>query len=187
MYVLLGDSLSVGSFPFLHERRPDGVLFAEVGRSIGWMESQVEGVIDAHPDVVLVMGGANDLPGADAATVLKRLKNLAGLLIDAGAPNVVVATLPPEKTVNGPKVVELNQGLRAWRAPARIRVADVGGSVSEDDLGPDGLHPGTNGYRAIGAAWANVLEGKDVGSGRGGSVVVAAALAIAGVAFLRRR
>lgn len=40
--VLLGDSLSVGSFPFLEARVPEAVRFAKSGASTGWMEGQVD-------------------------------------------------------------------------------------------------------------------------------------------------
>ncbi len=167
--VLLGDSLSVGAFKRLHELVPEAEKVARVGASIGWMESQLSEVIAREPRLVLFMGGVNDLAGASPETVFKRQKNLAGLLRDAGVPEVAVSTLPPQSPEDGEgtqRVRTVNQLLRAWRPPAGIRVVDVGSALSVEDVASDtmGIHPGPDGYEKLGEAWAKVARGEPLAS-----------------------
>lgn len=191
--VLLGDSLSVGAFKTLQELVPEAEKVARVGASIGWMESQLSEVIALEPRLVLFMGGVNDLVGASPETVVKRQKNLAGLLRDAGVPEVAVATLPPQSPEDGEgtqRVRTVNQLLRAWRPPAGIRVVDVGSALGVEDVEGDtmGIHPDAEGYARLGEAWAKVARGEAlVARASAGAPVVLIGLAAAAAYFAFRR
>lgn len=177
--VLLGDSLSVGAFPSLHELVPGSTLVAKVGASIAWMEGRAAEIAATLPAVVLVMGGTNDLPGAAPEEVFARLEGLVLALRGRGVPRVVVGLLPPQRGPGDARVDALNELLLSWRPLEGVRVEPVGRALSVEDVSGDpmGIHPSPEGYARLGAAWADVLAGREVDVARGG-------FGVAGVAVL---
>lgn len=153
--VLLGDSLSVGSFPSLKEEIDGALLVAKVGAPISWMGSKIDEVMSHHPDVVLVMAGTNDLVSAPVEVVVARLVQLAANFRARGV-DVVVSTVPPQTTKNADKVVAYNEQILARNVGGHA--VDVGGVLSVKELGPDGIHPTPGGYKKIGMAWAGLLK-----------------------------
>lgn len=166
---LIGDSLSVGAYPSLDARVGDAELFARVGASIAWMNAEVDDVVAKAPRKVLVMGGTNDLVGADASTVLSRLQGLVSRLVGRGL-EVVVSTIPPQNTPNAPKVDAYNKLILSSSWPKGSKAVDVGGAIALSDLSADGIHPKPQSYPKLGNAWADVA-----GSGPKVSPVVATA------------
>lgn len=164
MIALLGDSLSVGSFPYLKARVPEAVNFSTVGAFLlaepGYpgrpsLESRVAEIAARAPRHVLVMGGTNDLAGYPTATAVLRARKLARLL-DAHGLASTFATVPVQKTANDPKVTEYNYQLLAGML-SPTPVVDVGGAAKASQLAGDGVHFTPAGYKAIGEAWADVV------------------------------
>lgn len=155
MIGLLGDSLSVGTFGPLSARLPgEVVLFARVGAPISWMAGQVDAM--SGVSTVLVMGGTNDLVGAQPEVVLGRLDALVARLVAAGHP-VVVGTIPTQQGAGAAAVLAFNGLLLAHPWPKGAVVRDIGGAVGVQDLGPDGIHPTARGYDKLAGAWTSAL------------------------------
>lgn len=159
MIALLGDSLSVGSFPSLQKLVPDASLFAKVGDPISRMAARIPAIQEASPTHVLLMGGTNDLADTNVSvdTIFERLSTLANKLKSLGY-EVIVSTIPPQRSSNNERVKDYNQRILYGALGENIRVADVGGVVSVDDLSADGLHPNLTTYRRMGEAWAKAYE-----------------------------
>lgn len=198
MVALLGDSLSVGAYPSLRARLGDVELFAKVGAAIGWMDGQVDAVVARSPRAVLVMGGTNDLAGVDVATAFSRLQGLVSRFAARGI-EVLVSTIPPQRTPNAPKVVAYNKLIAGTAWPKGAKAVDVGGAIDLSDLSSDGVHPIPQSYPKLGNGWADYVEKKPkvspvmaVASGRELSVgeTVLTALGVGTLvyfAFYRRR
>jgi len=144
------------------------VTAAVVGARSEHLESQVEQVSDRHPDVVLIMIGANDVTSrtrpaeavAHLARTVRRVRAVGG--------EVVVGTCPDLGTVE-PIAQPLRLVARIWSrqmaAAQTIAVVEAGGrTVSLGDvLGPefaarpdelfsaDRFHPSAEGYAAAAA------------------------------------
>ena len=179
MIGLLGDSLSVGTYPPLSRALGgDVALFARVGAPVAWMDAQVDSM--AGVSTVLLMGGTNDLPGASPEVVAARVKALAERLSRAGHP-VVVGTLPTQQGAGKGAVSDFNALLLSWTPPPAITVADVGSAVAESDLGPDGIHPGPTGYSKLARAWQAALSPApaQVAVPSGGGLILLGAVAAA--------
>jgi lysophospholipase L1-like esterase len=162
MIALLGDSLSVGSFPSLQKRIPDAQLFAKVGDPISKMLARVEDIVGSGANTVLVMGGTNDLADKNASvdTIFGRLSKLVDTLDSRGL-RVIVSSIPPQRSANNERVKDYNQRILFGALGENVKVADVGGVVSVDDLSADGLHPNLSTYRRMGEAWAKAYEDID--------------------------
>lgn len=158
MIVLLGDSLSVGTFPSLHAGVKDSRLFAKVGAPISWMVDQVSAIaaLSPRPSAVLVMAGTNDLVGAPPEMVIGRLVQLVRRL-EARDLDVIVSTLPPQKTKNAAAVEIYNEAILDRNVGGAA--VDVGGVVSLSEISGDGVHPTASGYQKMGLAWEGVVAG----------------------------
>jgi lysophospholipase L1-like esterase len=138
----------------------------------------------ARPDVLLLMGGANNLsdcahalasdqPGCvdNAVRTLDDLARQARLTLRADGTGFVVlmiATLPPQGE-NGQRaspalVSQFNQGVRdIARGEGGILVdvfAAFGGVADPTLIGPDGLHPTMQGYDVIAQTFFNAIIGQ---------------------------
>lgn len=154
MFVLLGDSLSVGASSALKTRHPEVDVVAKVGAPLSWMDGQVDAIVAKAPSLVLLMGGTNDLAGTDAATAVQRLVNLVSRLRSRGL-RVIASTVPPVRTANAQKTRDYNQAILGG-ALGTTEVVDVGGLVTEADLSADGVHPKS--YTKMGNGWADVVD-----------------------------
>lgn len=158
--VLLGDSLSVGSFPFMvaELRRLDGDnrawLVAKVGAPTSWMfaSAQIERVLSFDPTIVVVMGGTNDLAANTDKAADDARRNLGGIAASLNPyAEVFVSTVPPTsgkaRGLTERFDAQLLDGVGAV-------VIDAGAAVPRSELGGDGVHPTSAGYAALGAALA---------------------------------
>lgn len=156
MIALLGDSLSVGAFPYLKAKVPEAMRFADVGAFIlPTMMNHVQTISDLGARSVYIMGGTNDLTSFDVPTVLSRLRTLGESLLSRGI-SVTVSTIPPQKTKNQGKVVALNTAILGGALGPNLRVADVGSAARPEELAPDGVHFAPASYQRMGEAWASI-------------------------------
>lgn len=133
----------------------------DVLAALGLKEFKVSGIVDAlkrhHPDVILLMSGANgfDAPARD---------NLLTTIANASDAKLFVATIPPQgpPRAGWEKAVPYNASLPAIVAKLQgeghaIYLVDVHAAVSPDDLLTDGVHPNAVGMDKIAAAWYAAL------------------------------
>ncbi|MEE1622302.1 SGNH/GDSL hydrolase family protein [Zafaria sp. Z1313] len=113
------------------------------------------GAVDA--DVLVVLAGTNDIYRGTAPERIGA--NLIRLVEAAGAPRVVVSSIPPRDGFGGP-TLEYNAWLEAFAAEqgwewvdaaAGLRAADDPGRFAPG-MAYDGIHPDHAGARVIGAA-----------------------------------
>ncbi len=180
LVVALGDSLTAGHVaragawypryaPYtdhLAARLGPRVRFANAGvdgdLTVGMQRRLRSDVIDLGPDLVILLGGANDLGwGRSPARVAATIEAIADGVADAGADLVLCAVPPlmgyPEGTAQRH---DLNARLRALAARRGAGFADLFAPLARDggELDPrwssDGLHLNADGY----ARFADVLE-----------------------------
>ena len=148
------------------DRRVHLRSFAVVGAQSSQLADQVDAVIGTHPDLAVVLIGANDvthtvLPSASVRHLAEGVRRLR----EAGIA-VVVGTCPDLGTIR-PIPPPLKQVAREWSrrlaAAQTITVVENGGrSVSLGDIlgpefdaapallfGPDRFHPSADGYRQL--------------------------------------
>lgn len=127
--VAVGDSLGVGTTPYLHAAAQD----TKVGRSSA---SAVEALkrIGGGADRILFDAGTNDGTAAQLAKSIKRALKVAG-----GATVYV-------PTVNGPQAAAKNAVIRRMGEQGLIQVVDWAGA-SRGLVGGDGIHASPQGYR----------------------------------------
>ncbi len=121
-----------------------------------------------HPDVTLLMEGANDINGeSDTAveTIRDNMSQMIGVSRSRGA-LVYLATLPPERAggyrVVAPDLVPVvNQQLAGLAGVSGVVLVDIyaafGGVATDDLIGPDGLHPTAAGYQLIAQTFYNSI------------------------------
>lgn len=145
------------------------VCSAAVGAQSSDLQRQVDAVEDDHPDVAVIMIGANDVTHrVKPATAVRHLDHVVRRLRDLGA-EVVVGTCPDLGTVE-PVAQPLRwiarRASRELAAAQTIVVVEAGGrTVSLGDIlgpefaaspremfGPDRFHPSVAGYASAAAA-----------------------------------
>ncbi len=142
-----------------------------------WRNDQLSGTIDSwfatnHPDVVLLLAGANDLvQGASTDTAIGRFTVLLDKIL-AARPTalVLVGSLPPARWPNDYSYAP--QAIQDYNAriPAlvdarmaqgrRIKFVDLHAEAGliDSDFSADGLHPNDQGYDKIAAVWFAALQ-----------------------------
>jgi lysophospholipase L1-like esterase len=151
----------------LAERPVRLVRLAVSGSESYELEEQVDKALVEHPDVVMIMIGANDVTSRTRTSVsVRHLRDAVGRLVEGGA-EVVVGTCPDLGTIR-PIAQPLRLLARRWSrqlaAAQTIAVVEAGGrSVSLGSvLGPtfakdrglfsvDEFHPSAAGYAAAAA------------------------------------
>lgn len=122
-------------------------------------------------EAVLLMEGTNDIYGGTGGNppgIAPAIANLRRMIIDARSRNVRVflATVPPQNP-NGPRgalgyqtVPLLNAEIRLLANAEGVPLVDVFDAFSGNLtlLGPDGLHPNTEGYATIANRFFTVLR-----------------------------
>ncbi|WP_292606870.1 SGNH/GDSL hydrolase family protein [Nocardioides sp. REDSEA-S30_B4] len=179
---LLGDSSAAGYGVERVEQTPGAVLasgvaehadrrvylrdFAVVGARSSDLEDQITRALPMHPDVAVILIGANDVTHVmPPSTSVRHLAEGVRRLKEAGVA-VVVGTCPDLGTIK-PIAPPLKQVARAWSrrlaAAQTIAVIEEGGrTVSLGSIlgpefaaapallfGPDQFHPSAEGYRSL--------------------------------------
>ncbi len=150
------------------DRRVHLRAFAVVGAQSRDLGKQVEAALATHPDVAVILIGANDVThSVTPSQSVRHLSEGVRRLREAGV-QVIVGTCPDLGTVK-PIPPPLKQVARSWSrrlaAAQTIAVVEAGGrSVSLGSIlgpefaaapalffGPDQFHPSADGYRQLGA------------------------------------
>ena len=147
---------------------------ANNGKTTQWMLEQINVALRERPDMLVVLGGTNDV--AYWMTADQTIANLQEIVYRSAEKGVLVAvsTIPPtaDETLK-PKVAALNDAIRAWAPEAEVVLIDPWSILAEPDgswkLGysDDGIHPNVataalmSAYAApvILDAWARHISG----------------------------
>lgn len=164
--IVVGDSLAVGTRPFLQPLLPDRPLIwnAVNGRTTPQGMQALRGALRlAQPAVVVVSLGSNDGPsGSRFADRIQRTLRLIPASACVVWPTIV---RPPRKG----DAAGLNRALRdAARRDGRLRLVDWVGAVRSGRVVlPDGLHPNPVGYAERSRMVASVIERRCPATGLG--------------------
>ena len=163
--LVIGDSLEVGSGPYLRGVLPGVRLDAEKGRTSSQGVQVLASRLTASDEVIVFPLGTNDSP-ADPAALASDLAAVAQL---AGDRCVVVATIarPP---VGGVSVAGLNRVVEQFAAQTGAQVADWHTVVRSIPslLGRDGVHATGEGYSLRASLLAEAVQGCLAGAGPSG-------------------
>jgi lysophospholipase L1-like esterase len=184
-FAMLGDSSAAGLGVHRADETPGAVIaaglaeqarrpvrlhnVARTGARSGDLERQLGLVLEAPPQLAVIMVGANDVTHrVRPSTSVRLLVEAVRRLRDAGA-EVVVGTCPDLGTIE-PIAQPLRTVARTWSrslaAAQTIAVVEAGGrtvslgnllgpefaAAPKDMFGPDGFHPSAAGYRACALA-----------------------------------
>jgi lysophospholipase L1-like esterase len=155
--IVVGDSLAVGTRPYLQPLLPERPLIwnAANGRTTPQGMQALRGALRlAQPGAVVVSLGTNDGPsGARFADRIRRTLRLVPRSACVVWPTIVRPARKGDAT-------ELNRALRAAaRRDARLRLVDWIGAVRSGRVVlPDGLHPNPVGYAERSRMVASVIE-----------------------------
>jgi lysophospholipase L1-like esterase len=157
----LASGLAAGADRRVHLR-----TYAKVGAQSSDLDGQIERALPGHPDLAVVLIGANDVTHRmRPSQSVRYLTDAVHRLGEAGA-KVLVGTCPDLGTVR-PIPPPLKQVARSWSrrlaAAQAIAVVEAGGvavslgSILGPDFaaapallfGPDQFHPSAEGYRAV--------------------------------------
>jgi lysophospholipase L1-like esterase len=145
--LVLGDSLAVGTMPYLDEMLPTDVNItwdAVDGRTTPQgIESLQFDLREVEPEIVAVSLGSND--GPDPARFTRRIRRLLADL----SPHTCVAWFSIVRPLRKGRYGALNRALRAEaRRDPRLIVISWDHAVSRGTVVlPDGLHADAEGYR----------------------------------------
>ena len=124
-------------------------------------------VAAAHPQVVIVLAGVNDLyQGEPAPPIIERLERLYAQAAQQQMTVVACTILPYRGMSEGRRaaMAQVNAWIRDYSASHGLLCCDLF-SVVRDPASPwqligspDGLHPDVAGYRAMGEALTGVIE-----------------------------
>ena len=168
-----GDEQSQYAY-WVHRRHPDWqVLNRGVGgeRTDEILRRFGRDVDVAHPKVVIVLAGVNDLyQGVPAERVKKNLARIYAMAEEKGIRVLACTVLPYDRASPevGSRIREVNEWIRATAREKGFGFCDTH-RAAEDPARPerlvgsaDGLHPDVETYRKMGEAIADALEGMGV-------------------------
>ena len=137
------------------------VFNAGIGGKNAWEDrDRLAGMVsETHPDLVLLMEGANDLnsigPPSTNAQIDSTVAHMEDMVRDtlaSGIP-VVVATLPPQREGGKghgiPYLTKYNNDLKTMASKKGAFIVDVNAQFPVSLIGIDGLHPTEQGYQLI--------------------------------------
>src|SRR5215217_5412715 len=163
--LVIGDSLEVGSGPYLRRVLPGVRVDAEKGRTSTQGVRVLASRLSASDDVIVFPLGTNDSPANPAALA----SDLAAVRQLAGNRCIVVATIarPP---VRGVPVARLNRLVEDFAAQTGAQLADWHTVVRSIPslLGSDGVHATGEGYSLRASLLAEAVQGCLAGVGPGG-------------------
>jgi hypothetical protein len=165
---VIGDSLEVGSGPYLRGAIPGVRVDAVKGRTSSEGVQVLAARIDPSADVVVFPLGTNDSPSAPDVLAA----DLAAAARLAGDRCMVVATLvrPP---VGGVSAAGLNRVIETFAARTGAQVADWRAAVAAFPalVGSDGVHANGDGYSLRASLIAEAVDACRLGGGAGGAGV----------------
>lgn len=136
--------------------------WAHGGATTGDMLAGVRASVSHDVDVLVLMGGSNDVDAHVPTSVVE--KNLDAIARTVATPRVVLSTIPPEDAV-APAVQQLNAALPAlarregWQlVDPMIEIRDSAGHYLPG-MTKDGVHPSAPAARLIGQALHRALTG----------------------------
>src|SRR5919107_3712855 len=163
--LVIGDSLEVGSGPYLRGVLPGVRVDAERGRTSGQGVRVLASQLTPSDEVIVFPLGTNDSPANPAALAA----DLAAVRQLAGDRCIVVATIarPP---VRGVSVAGLNGVVENFAAQTGAQVADWRTVVRSIPslLGSDGVHATGEGYSLRASLLAEAVHGCRAGAGPSG-------------------
>jgi hypothetical protein len=164
--LVVGDSLEVGSGPYLKRALPGVRVDAEKGRPSASGVQVLAASLDPSVSVVVFPLGTNDSPSNPAGLAA----SLASVRQLAGDRCIVVATLarPP---VGGVPVTGLNRVVEKFAEQTGAQVADWFTVVRSLPglLGSDGVHATGDGYALRAGLLAEAVQACGTGGGGGGA------------------
>ncbi len=131
---------------------PNGDKFAQIGKHVPKMAADFDTVLAWNPDMVIILGGTNDVAGGSVSYIQSNLASMYDRARSSGA-QVVAVTIPPWKNADQrtPDTLDNIRNLNAWilnDAPAdeRVNIYDSLVAPGTDDADPhlfDGMliHP----------------------------------------------
>jgi len=144
------------------------------GRRASEDRDRFSGVVsDAHPDLILLLEGANDFnaPLATGEGINDRIRStvaaLEDMVRDAGFRRipVMLATLPPQR--DGGRnagaaafLTRANDAIKAMAANKGATLVDVYAQFPLSDIGQDGLHPTEAGYQRMADIWLAAVRSR---------------------------
>jgi len=129
-------------------------------------------VLEAHPDYAIILAGVNDIyQGLPPEAIERNLGPMYAESIDAGIVPVAATVLPYNVATERDNLAmrELNHWIESLSRILSIPLCDTRAAVADardpDRLrgSPDGLHPGVDGYRAMGEELAETIETHSAG------------------------
>ena len=163
--LVIGDSLEVGSGPYLRGVLPGVTVDAEKGRTSSQGVGVLASRLTASDEVIVFPLGTNDSPANPAALA----SDLAAARELAGDRCIVVATIsrPP---VRGVSVRGLNRVVEQFAAQTGAQVADWRTVVRSIPslLGSDGVHATGEGYSLRASLLAEAVHGCQAGGSPSG-------------------
>jgi hypothetical protein len=163
--LVIGDSLEVGSGPYLRSVLPGVRVDAEKGRTSGQGVKVLASRLTASDQVIVFPLGTNDSPSDPGALAA----DLAAVRQLGGDRCIVVATIarPP---VGGVPVAGLNRVVEQFAAQTGALVADWRTVVRSIPslLGRDGVHATGEGYSLRASLLAEAVQGCVLGAGPSG-------------------
>lgn len=130
---------------------------ADNGMTTAWMAEHAGEALDTNPEMLVVLGGTNDIANWVEPTVV--LANLESITQQAHARGIAVAvsTIPPSSFEDlGPRAVAMNVAIRAWvQARGDVVLLDPWTLLADEqgawlpDLTPDGIHPDADACRLM--------------------------------------
>jgi hypothetical protein len=129
--VLVGDSLGVGTSPYLQGVKANAVVGRSSASAVQALRPFVRG---GNVGTIVFDAGTNDASAGQLAQSIHRASRLA--------PDARIVAM----TVNGPGAAEKNALLRHLASQGRITLVDWA-KASRGLVGADGIHAGPRGYR----------------------------------------
>ncbi|MBA3264089.1 MAG: hypothetical protein H0T69_16790, partial [Thermoleophilaceae bacterium] len=163
--LVIGDSLEVGSGPYLRAGLPGASVDAEKGRTSSQGVRVLAERLGPEHGVIVFGLGTNDSPSNPGGLAA----SLAAVRRLAGDRCIVVATIvrPP---VRGVSVAGLNQVVEQFAGQSGAQVADWRSVVKSIPslLGRDGVHATGDGYALRASLLAEAVQGCLLGGGASG-------------------